>query len=141
MANRETQIVTSDKSVIPSHYIPLSSYGCCAKDRPATPQYTALHNAWQKGELSGVKFMSTPTDFRGQIFIDPIKAEALLRKDAAKPNKTKPTPTPTFGVTGETASQFLVVFLRIAEALEAIATQPERGSHNKDINGDATDGR
>jgi hypothetical protein len=127
MANRESQVVTSDKTAIPSHFIPLSSYGCCAKDRPASVQYTILHTAWQRGELGGVKFMATPSDFRGQIFIDPAKAEVILRKDVSKPPKPKPAPILT--VAGEQLEPFLVVFVRIAEALEAIATQPKESNH------------
>lgn len=122
MANHEKRSVTSKKSDIPSHYVALSSYGCDGKHRQATPAYRRLHAAWHSGELGGVKYMSTPTDFRGQIWIDPQEAVALLASSgiatsggkACKPSETA------------SACRIASAIERIADAMEAIATQPRR---------------
>ena len=73
-----TQRVTSDKKDIPPHYVQLSSYGCNSRSKPATPEYQALHHAWSARKLSGWKLMSTPTDQRGPIFVDPAEAEQIV---------------------------------------------------------------
>jgi hypothetical protein len=73
-----TQRVTSDKKDIPSHYVQLSSYGCNSRSRPATAAYQALHHAWSARKLGGWKLMSTPTDQRGPIFVDPAEAEQIV---------------------------------------------------------------
>jgi hypothetical protein len=74
-----TQRVTSDKKQIPAHYVQLSSYGCNARGRPATPEYLLLHSAWSSRKLGGWKLMSTPSDQRGPIYVDPKEAEHFLR--------------------------------------------------------------
>jgi hypothetical protein len=125
MANAEKRSVTSKKSDIPSHYVALSSYGCDGKHRQATPAYRRLHAAWHSGELGGVKYMSTPTDFRGQIWIDPQEAAAILAAcgvsaSSEKAGKTKDTAA---------ACRIASALERIAEALETIATNPRNDDH------------
>jgi hypothetical protein len=121
MAHHEKRIVTSKKSDIPSNYVALSSYGCDGKHRQATPAYRRLHAAWHSGELGGVKFMSTPTDFRGQIWIDPQEASAILSASGLPASKEKSGKPADIAATCRVAS----ALERIADALEAIATQPK----------------
>jgi hypothetical protein len=125
MASQEKRSVTSKKSDIPPHYVALSSYGCDGKQKQATPAYRRLHAAWHSGELGGVKFMSTPTDFRGQIWIDPQDAAAILSA-CGLPESTEKKPKATDLITSARVASALE---RIAEALETIATQPEATRH------------
>jgi hypothetical protein len=158
------QKVTSEKEQIPKYYVALSSYGCHNGDRKATPEYRALNDAWQKKALGGWKLMSTPSDLRGRIYIDPNEAAAILKAlDAAKvtaaeeaasqqvPQSSRAEADPALLECGfsihssinrlvAVAERIVHALERTAEAVESIATQPKQpvGSW-RDMNGDVMD--
>jgi hypothetical protein len=142
-----TQRVTSDKSDIPAHYVQLSSYGCNARDKPATPEYQTLHGAWTAKKLGGWKLMATPTDQRGPIYVDPKEAEQVLsvihrqhKIHAILPEKERTAANPS-GIELAVIERIEVAVIalcdinngitlmqatleRLATAVESIATKP-----------------
>jgi hypothetical protein len=127
------QKVTSDPNDIPSHYVPLASFGCHSGTRPATRKYLLLSEAWKNKRLSGWKLMATPQDLRGKVFIDPSDAARLLSEAgevdqesaASLLSSCSPDVEPAF--TAELREVFLRLCAaadRIADAVEAIATKP-----------------
>lgn len=156
-----TQRVTSDKTAIPAHYVQLSSYGCNARGKPATPAYQVLHHAWSARKLGGWKLMSTPTDQRGPIYVDPQEAEQILKFSACdegssetkSQQKAHDTPalldamTAFLGAIATNQQTLIVAVERIALAAEQIAKQPlarmddvaiaEPSGTCRDMNGEA----
>ena len=77
---KSKQSVTGNLEDISDEFVKMSSYGCNAQGRIATREYKALHRAWDRGEISGWKYMATPKDARGCIYVNKKEAENLLRK-------------------------------------------------------------
>jgi len=141
-----TQRVTSDKKDIPSHYVQLSSYGCNSRSKPATAEYQTLHHAWSARKLSGWKLMSTPSDQRGPIFVDPVEAEqiiASIRVGQDSPSDDDSDDSSSFNAALSIAEMRLtlgrieLILERLAVAAESLATQPHEPAGSwRDMNGE-----
>jgi hypothetical protein len=156
------QSVTSNRSDIPVHYIPISSYGCHKgnTDKKASEEYKLLYRAWCDEEIGGIKFMANPHDKRGKIFVDPADAGRLI--DAMRRPKRPPSvearnaaaSVERSATVGQSQIESALIALceinngltlmqatleRLATAAESIATQPKTTQqellHSMDSNG------
>jgi hypothetical protein len=128
------QSVTSNKNDIPKHFIPISSFGCHRgnTDKKASHEYKVLYRAWCDVQIGGIKFMSSPHDKRGQIFVDPADAERIIRPTPSNepPARKSPSSTQidalTAGISALATNQetLIAAVERIAFSLEQIARQP-----------------
>jgi len=158
------KLVATRREDVPTHFIPLSEYGCNGLDRLATPDYRALHRAWTRGELRGYKIMKSADDKSGQVFIDPDEAKLILspvrprpaaldQEDDATHTKEAYASSPvriavsidTINRIAKVESAFVRMTVacegacklleRIAESLELLATEPKATTQSSD--GDA----
>lgn len=141
---KRTQLVTSRLEDISSDFVKMASYGCNATDRLATPEYKALHRAYEQGGITAWKYMATPKDARGCIYVHKAEADAILRRreTAAQQECVEATSQPTDdidagGVTQDdqirlavialcqmnnSMSELLGIVTRLARACEGMAT-------------------
>jgi hypothetical protein len=143
------QSVTSRRGDIPAHFVPISSFGCHdgKSGKKQTPEYTAVYAAWCEGKIGGFKFMSTPRDRNGRIFVDPADASQVIRsasRDAAPSllfgRRSQGTPAAT-NLQYESVCESLAdiaqslaaverLLERLATASESIVTQPKASQHD-----------
>ena len=142
------QRVTSEKGDIPSHYVPLSSFGYPngKTGTPGTPAYTWMQAEWAAGRLPGIKLMRTPNDKGGPVFVDPadlvFHEEKRERKQGSKKdfdgvvgfaNKASEVVAAVHDARVEACMNEMYRELscvrglleRLVDAVEAMATQPK----------------
>lgn len=127
------RIITSESDV-PAGYVPLSSIG------NRTEQKT-LSDAHNDGHLDAVKLMRTHRDWKtGKVWVDPINAAAILQRckekrdgkqaaadddfRAAVPADARTVASAEASDAAQTLRRIEAAILRMADALEAMATRP-----------------
>lgn len=78
---------TLDMREIPSHYVPLTTYGGTRGGRNGKRvenwEYRRLRERWYAGELEGIKLLRSPTDDKGHVYVNPAAAESALAEARA----------------------------------------------------------
>ena len=149
---------TLDIRDVPSHYIPISQFGCHNSGKPATLEYRSVRHAIDSGLVkSTIKFKRSDADNRGQIFVDPADIKVLLDEARRKSDERLGVAvhdidhagcggSRTLETISATSTRIASAVERIAEALEMLATQPAHrrvafedateASWNSDIDGE-----
>jgi len=162
---------TLDMREIPSHYVPLTTYGGTRGGRKGKRvenwEYRRLRERWYAGELEGIKLLRSPTDDKGTVYVNPAAAESLIAEARAKRASVTTSdaraaraaiePQRLDAVVVDAAivaalhscaesiasllggqASVLNELRRIADAAEAIATQPNESVGSwRDMNGEA----
>jgi hypothetical protein len=150
---------TLDARDIPKHYVPLTKYGGTRLTRGGKRvenwEYRWLRDRWYFGQLPGIKLLRSPTDDKGNVYVDPTVVEAALAEVRASRANDATADSRVMRAVSEVGSQttpilcdsslltavhavaesvaalvagqasLLAEIRRVADAAEQIATQPK----------------
>ena len=132
----QQRIVTQDIREIPTHCVPLSSFGGRRNKRGGTWEYETLHTLCKRREIKHWKFERGRT---GQLFVEPDVARQMLdslrqhKSDAIIPPRERQAASNSqieaaviaLSEINNGITLMQATLERLAEAVESMATQPK----------------
>lgn len=132
--NSVRQFVVVRREDVPGEFVPLVDFGPPNKKQNGTPEYIAIQRAWSEKRISGCKWIRSPGDRFGPVFVDGKQAARIVQSLADAPAKAEHSraveTAPADGIDGagivSALRSMLYELRRIGNTLETIS---QRAAH------------
>ena len=151
------QWVVSDESQVPAGFKQLKEYGPPrTQGKAGSVEYETLHRAYRNATIEAYKVMQSPRDKCGPVFVNAAQAQVILSTELYRGQPVQQSPGKCAQDSGienrhvervcdslasidTTLDEIYRVLGRMADAVEAMATQPkaEPAGSWRDMNGES----